>query len=90
MVSPVYLIVVNIYMEDLEQKIIATTPEDCHQRSRKIYMDDVICLVHTGKADTLQQRVNAVGPTSSIVFTSEDKKQKYTWMPSSPERMMEA
>ena len=45
--SPVSPIVVNLYMEDLEQKIIATAPVDCQPRNWKRYVDDVICLVHT-------------------------------------------
>ena len=52
--SPVSPIVVNLYMEDLEQKIIATAPVDCQPRNWKRYVDDVICLVHTGKAKKLQ------------------------------------
>ena len=33
---------------------------------------DVICLVHTGKTQKLQQQMNTVVPTHSIVFTRED------------------
>ena len=52
--SPVSPIVVNLYMGDLEQKIIATAPVDCQMRNWKRYVDNVICLVHTGKAKKLQ------------------------------------
>ena len=45
--SPVSPIVVNLYMEDLEQKIMATAPVDCQPRNWKRDVDDVICLVHT-------------------------------------------
>ena len=88
-VSP---IVVNLYMADLEQRIIATAPEDCQPRSCKRYVDDVICLVHSGKADKMQQRMNSVDPTSSIVFTREDEKTTLcsSLMPSSQERKTEA
>ena len=72
--SPVSPIVVNLYMEDLEQKIIATAPVDCQPRNWKRYVDDVICLVHTGKAKTLQQHMNTVDPTGSIIFTREDEE----------------
>ena len=37
-------------------------------------MDDVICLVHTGKAKKLQQHMNTVDPTGSIIFTQEDEE----------------
>ena len=72
--SPVSPIVGNLYMEDLEQKIIATAPVDCQPRKWKRYVDDVICLVHTGKANKLQQHVNTVDPTGSTIFTREDKE----------------
>ena len=72
--SPVSPIVVNLYMEDLEQKIIATAPVDCQPRNWKRYVDDVICLVHTGKAKKLQQHLNTVDPTGSIIFTWEDEE----------------
>ena len=72
--SPVSPIVVNLYMEDLEQKIIATAPVDCQRRNWKRYVDDVICLVHTGKAKKLQQHMNTVDPTGNIIFTREDEE----------------
>ena len=34
----------------------------------------VICLVHTGKAKQLQQHMNTVDPTGSIIFTREDEE----------------
>ena len=68
MVSPV---VVNLYMEDLEQKIIATAPVYCQPRNWKRYVDDVICLVHTEKAKKLQQHMNTVDPTGSIISKRE-------------------
>ena len=37
-------------------------------------MDDVICLVHTGKAKKFQQHMNTVDPTESIIFTREDEE----------------
>ena len=73
--SPVSPIVVNLYMEDLEQKIIATAPVDCQPRNWKRYVDDVICLVHTGKAKKLQQHMNTVDPTGSFIFTWEDEEK---------------
>ena len=72
--SPVSPIVVNLYMEDLEQKIIATAPVDCQPRNWKRYVDDVICLAHTGKAKTFQQHMNTVDPTGSISVTREDEE----------------
>ena len=72
--SPLSPMVVNQYMEDLEQKIIATAPVDCQTKNWKRYVNDVICLAHTGKANELQQHVNTVDPTGSIIFTREDEE----------------
>ena len=72
--SLVSYIVMNLYMEDLELKIIATEPVDCQPRNWERYMDAVICLVHTGKAKKLQQHMNVVDPTGSIIFTRGDEK----------------
>ena len=66
--SLVFPIVVNLYMEDLEQKIIATAPVDCQPRNWKRYV------VHIGKAKKLQQHMNTVDPTGSIIFPWEDEE----------------
>ena len=72
--SPVSPTVMNMYLEDLEQRIIATAPEDCKPRIWKRYTDDVIFQVHTVKADKLQQHVNIQDSTGSIVVTREDEE----------------
>ena len=71
---PVSPIVVNLYMEDLELEIIATEPVDCQPRNWKRYMNDVVCLVHEGKANKLQQHMTTVDPTGSIIFTRGGKE----------------
>ena len=55
-----------------EQKIIATAPEHCKPRSCKRYVDGVICQVHTGMAEQLQQHMNTVDP-----LASSSRKQQY-------------
>ena len=65
--------VVNLYMKDLEQKFIAKTPDDCKPRNWKWYVDYVICLVHTGKTEELQQHMNMADPTDSIRFTRAEE-----------------
>ena len=72
--SPVSPSVVTLHMEDLEQRIIATAADDCQLRSWKRSVDDVICLVHTGKGEKLQQHMNTVDTTGSIIFTREDEE----------------
>ena len=63
----------NLYMENLEQNSTATGLDYCKPRNWKRYVEDVICIVHTGKAKELQQHVNNVDPTYSIRFTQEDR-----------------
>ena len=67
-------------MEDFELKVIATAPEDCQPRSWLRYVDDVICLVQTGDAKKLQQRMNRVDPTGSNVFTREDDENSMPFL----------
>ena len=82
--SPVSPIVVNLHMEDLEQTVIATAPEDCQPRSWNRYAHDIICLVHTGKAEKMQHFMNTVDATGSIDFTGKDEQTTVCpfWMPS--------
>ena len=42
------------------------------EKLETICVDDVICLVHTGKAKKLQQHMNTVDPTGSIILTREE------------------
>ena len=56
------------------------TPVDCQPRNWKRYVDDVICLVHTGKAKKLQQHMNTVDPTGSIIFTREDENNSMPFL----------
>ena len=46
----------------------------CQPKNWKRYVNDVICLVHTGKAKKLQQHMNTVDPTGSIIFTRDDEE----------------
>ena len=72
--SPISPIVVNLYMEDMEQKIIATAPVDCQPRNWKRHVNDEICLVHTRKANKLQQHMNTVDHTRRFISTREDEE----------------
>ena len=51
--SPVSPIVVDLYMESLEQKIIAmcTAPEAHKPRHWERYIDDIICVVYVWIAE---------------------------------------
>ena len=73
MSSPISTIVVNLYMEDLKRKFIATATDDCKPWNWMWYVDDVICLVHTCTSDELQQHMNTVNPTGSVKFGREEE-----------------
>lgn len=71
--SPVCPTAVNLYMEDLKRKIIATATDDCKLWNWMWYVDDIICLVHTYTSDELQQHMNTVNPTGSGRFRREEE-----------------
>ena len=62
---------VNLFMEDLEQKAIATAPDECKPKVWKRYVDDILAAVQKGKAEMLRLHLNEVDPTGNIKFTSE-------------------
>ena len=72
--SPVSPIVVNLFMEDLEQKIIATAPEHCKPLFWRRYVDDIISVVKKGKENELQLHMNAMD--NSIKFTREEESEE--------------
>ncbi len=71
--SPVSPIVVNLYMEELEQQIIASALAECKPISWKCYVDDILCIVKKGQAESLQNHMNTVDKTGSIKFTREEE-----------------
>ena len=72
--SPVSPIVVDLFMEDLEEKIISTSTDDIRPRNWKRYVDDIECIVKRGKAELLQHHMNKTDPTGSIQFTREEEE----------------
>ncbi len=64
--SPVSPIIANIFMEDLEQKAIATAPPNCKPKFWKRYVDDVASAVKRGQAENLRDHLNTVDQTRSM------------------------
>ena len=69
--SPVSPIVANLFMENLEQTAIATADEDIKPMWWKRYVDDVVTKIKCGTVERLNDHLNQVDTTRSIVFTHE-------------------
>ena len=69
--SPVSPIVANLFMEDLEQRAIATAPECCKPRLWKRYVDDTLEVIKKGEEENLTNHLNSIDSTGSIKFTYE-------------------
>jgi len=69
--SPVSPLVANSFMESLEQKLIATAPEDLKPKLWKRYVDDILEVVKRGSVDKLTEFLNTLDESGSIKFTYE-------------------
>jgi hypothetical protein len=69
--SPVSPLVANLFMEDLEQKAIATTTNTCKPRIWKRYVDDILAVVPSGCVQELNDHLNTLDITGNIKFTNE-------------------
>jgi hypothetical protein len=71
--SPVSPIIVNLYMEDLEQNIISKAPVMCKPKLWKRYVDDILCIIKKDQPEALQDHMNRADGTGSIKFTKEEE-----------------
>ena len=86
--NPLFLIVVNLYMENWKPQIIATTPDNCKPTKLKQYVDDTFCLVDICMTTHLQQHMNTVDQKCSIRFTKEDEQNNsYSFIQHLQERL---
>jgi len=69
--SPVSPLVANMFMEHLEQKLLATVPEEMKPRLWKRYVDDILEVVKKGKVEVLTEFMNGLDESGSIQFTYE-------------------
>ena len=69
--SPVSPVIANLYMEFLEQQVIATAPVLCMPRLWKRYVDDILEIVNEDQVDNLTEHLNHTDPTDIIKFTYE-------------------
>ncbi len=74
--SPVSAIIVNLFMEWLEEEAIATAPIECKPRFWLRYVDDVLEIIKEGKTSSFTDHLNTVDPTGNIKFTHEEEADK--------------
>ena len=70
--SPVSPIIVNLFMEHLEQRAINTAPEDLKPRYWKRYVDDVLAIIRRGKEKELNQHLDSIDASGNVKFTHEE------------------
>ena len=69
--SPVSPIVANLFMEDLEQRAMASASGELRPTLWKRYVDDTLEVIKRGKVDEWSAHLNNMDPTGSIKFTHE-------------------
>ena len=69
--SPVSPIVANLFMEDLEQRAMASASGELRPTLWKHYVDDTLEVIKRGKVDEWSAHLNNMDPTGSIKFTHE-------------------
>jgi len=68
---PVSPLVANSFMEHLEQKLLATAPEDLKPKLWKRYVDDILEIAKKGSVEKLTEFLNNLDNSSNTKFTYE-------------------
>ena len=69
--SPVSVVVANLYMEDLEQRALATAPMAIRPRLWVRYVDDAYEIAPKDSVEKFTNHLNKIDETGSIKFTYE-------------------
>ena len=72
--SPVSPVICNLFMEDLEERVISTAPNEMKPRIWKRYVDDIFEIIPRGMSVDLTNHLNSCDPTESIKFTYEEEQ----------------
>ena len=73
--SPVSPIAATIFMEALEQKVIATAPMDCRPKLWLRYVEDVLEIVRKDSVHKPTDHINTIDMSESINFTYEEETE---------------
>ena len=74
--SPVSVVISNLYMEDWEQRALATCPPDIKPSLWLRYVDEIMEKVPENSTERLTEHLNTVDPTGSIQVTCEEEQNK--------------
>ena len=72
--SPVSVVISNLYMEDWEQRALATCPPDIKPTLWLRYVDDIFERLPKNSTERLTDHLNTVDPTGSIQVTCEEEQ----------------
>ena len=67
--SPLSPVVVNLFMEWLEEKAIDSAPPECKPKFWKRYVDNILEIIDRGQVQNLTDHLNQIDPTGNIKFT---------------------
>ena len=70
--DPLSALMSNMFMEDLEQKAISTSPAECGLSLWKRYVDDILNKVKINTTEVLTDHLNVQDPSGNIKFTNEE------------------
>lgn len=73
--SPVSAVLVNLYIEWLEEEV-NSAPEEQKSKLWKWYVENIMEVVPHDKVEQLTQHLNKIDPTGSIKFTYEKEEDK--------------
>ena len=71
--SPLSPVVVNLFMEWLEEKAIDSAPPECKPKFWKRYVDNILEIIDRGQVQNLTDHLNQIDPTGNIKFTFEEE-----------------
>ena len=75
--SPVSPLIANLFMEDLEQRAIATSHPRIRPRLWKRYVDDILAVIPKDAISEFKDHLNSIDPTDNIKFTHEEMVDRH-------------
>ena len=74
--SPVSVVIANLYMEDWEQRALATSPPEIRPSLWLRYVDDIFERAPENTTERFTEHLNTVDPTGSIQVTYEGEQNR--------------
>ena len=70
--SPVSLIMVNLFMENLEREAIDSANPDCKPCFWRRYVDNTLSIIKKGQASNFTDHLNTIDKANSIKLTHDE------------------